>query len=195
MEKHRQLLIAPLKNREFCTLVLLAQSVRNPRFSQRRSAVHLHIIFIVFHCPLDGVRFIAPRSANPEFRNIYPRDIHTGHIIAPPRKLQPVAAKATGQVPHLFMSFHFQFLYQEIHLTLRIFNPGYILDTQISELSYSNRLSLLSSLDSFRFNAFHSSFVILNTFVISFISSANVSTRWQLQDIADFADGSLVYFI
>ena len=35
----------------------MAQSARNPRFPQRRSAVHLYKILILFHCPLDGERF------------------------------------------------------------------------------------------------------------------------------------------
>ena len=38
--------------------MLLAQSVQNSRFPQRRSAVHLYKILILFHCPLDGERFI-----------------------------------------------------------------------------------------------------------------------------------------
>lgn len=37
--------------------MLLAQNVRNPRFPQRRSAVHLYKILILFHCPLDGEQF------------------------------------------------------------------------------------------------------------------------------------------
>ena len=38
----------------------MAQNVRNPRFPQRRNAVHLYKILILFHCPLDGEQFKGP---------------------------------------------------------------------------------------------------------------------------------------